>query len=73
MHNIIKPISNALSQIFLNYRQIVQLPTHLAGATLDHVYLRTDFVGQYNVQDFVNCMYFSDHDAIQFTLSHKTD
>ena len=65
--------ANALSQVFLNYRQIVHFPTHLAGATLDHVYLRNNFVEQYNLEDFVNCIYFSDHDAIQLTLSPNSE
>ena len=63
--------ANALSQIFVGYRQIVQDPTHLAGATLDHVYLKNNFIEQFTLQDLVMCIYFSDHDAIRFVLAPK--
>ena len=63
--------ANALSQIFIDYRQIVQDPTHLAGATLDHVYLKKNFIDQFTLQDLVMCIYFSDHDAIRFVLAPK--
>ena len=62
--------TNTLSQILLNYRQLVKEPTHLAGATLDHVYIRKNYIEKFNLKDFVKCIYFSDHDAIQITLAH---
>ena len=63
--------ANRLLQVFHRYDQIVQNPTHLAGATLDHVYLRNDLMEQFNLLDYVISIYFSDHDAIQFHLSPK--
>ena len=65
--------SNRLQQVFHGYKQIVQKPTHLAGATLDHVYLRNDFMEQFDLLHYVISTYFSDHDAIQFRLSPKND
>ena len=62
------PAQDNLLQIFQNYQQIVQEPTHLGGATLDHIYLRKNFVKDFNLTYFVKCVYFSDHDAIQFKL-----
>ena len=64
--------ATTLSNVCLNYRQLVNTPTHLAGATLDHVYIRNSFVESFYVQEFVKCVYFSDHDAIQFTLAPRT-
>ena len=56
-------------QILENYQQIVQEPTHLGGAILDHAYIRKDFVKDFKLGCFVKCIYFSDHDAVQFKLS----
>ena len=47
--------------------------THLAGATLDLVYVRNEFMEQFNLLDYVINIYFSDHDAIQFHISLKTE
>ena len=54
--------SNSVSQVLENYQQLVQEPTHIAGAILDHVYVRNDIIGQFNIRSFVNCLHFSDHE-----------
>ena len=64
---------NRLLQVFHQYEQIVQSPTHLAGATLDHVYVRNEFMEQFNLLDYSINIYFSDHDAIQIHISLKTE
>ena len=61
--------TSTLLQMLQNYQQIVQEPTHLGGAILDHVYVRKDFVKDFKLECFVKCVYFSDHDAIKFKLS----
>ena len=53
--------ANPLFQEFHQYDQIVQSPTHLAGATLDLVYVRNEFMEQFNLLDYVINIYFSDH------------
>ena len=59
---------NQLLQIFSDYKQIVTKPTQLSGAILDHVYLKNDFSEKFDIQTFVKCIYFSDHDAVQLKL-----
>ena len=61
-----------LTEIFQNYKQIVEAPTHLGGATLDHIYVKKDFLENVNLQYFVKSLYFSDHDAIQFKVALKS-
>ena len=63
---------DTLLQIFQNYQQLVKDPTHLGGATLDHVYIRKNYLETFNVDYFVKSIYFSDHDAVQFKLFAKT-
>ena len=65
--------ANRLLQVFHRYDQIVQNPTRLAGVAMDHMYLRNDFMEQFNLLDYVISIYFSDHDAIQFNLSPKAE
>ena len=62
---------NHLLQIFSIYKQIVTEPTQLSGAILDHVYLRNDLSDNFDIQTFVKCIYFSDHDAVQLKLELK--
>ena len=45
--------SNTLLQIFQDYQQILQDPTHLGGANLDHIYIRKSFLEILNVDCFV--------------------
>ena len=61
----------ALSNLFSDFVQIVKNPTHLAGGTLDHVYVDKDIANRLNVTNFIKCIYFSDHDAIQLVLCHQ--
>ena len=60
-----------LSQIFHNYKQIVDNSTHFGGATLDHIYIKKDFQENVNLEYFVKAVYFSDHDAIQLKVALK--
>ena len=60
--------TSTLLQMLQNYQQIVQEPTHLGRAILDHVYVRKDFVKDFKLECFVKYVYFSDHDAIKFKL-----
>ena len=59
----------SLTDALQNYFQIVRKPTHIGGATLDHVYIRNDFVRLFSFTDLVKCIYFSDHDAIKSCLT----
>ena len=52
-----------LSQMLSEYVQLVDFPTHVAGSTLDHLYVEKSFLVGYEVENVVSNTYFSDHDA----------
>ena len=56
-----------------NFIQIVKEPTHLSGSLIDHVYLHQDLLGNVNAEVKNFNVYFSDHDAIQISLTDKSD
>ncbi|XP_057316226.1 uncharacterized protein LOC130657262 [Hydractinia symbiolongicarpus] len=58
-----------LADIMNDYTQIVPGPTHLAGAILDHVYVKNSILSMYCINCYVKCIHFSDHNAIKFSLS----
>ena len=60
-----------LSQLFQNYKQIVEDSTHIGGATMDHIYVKKDLQENVNLEYFVRYVCFSDHDAIQFKVAVK--
>ena len=56
-----KPVAT-LSSALKNFIQIVKELTHLSGSLIDHFYIHQDLL-----------VYFSDHDAIQISLTDKSD
>ena len=58
-------------QIMSIYEQIVRQPTHLGGATIDHVYVKKSLLEEFHVTCSTLNIYFSDHDAVHLKLSHK--
>ena len=60
-----------LSQISSEYVQPVEFPTHIAGSTLNHVYVKKSFLEGYKVQIVVLNTYFSDHDVVRVKISKK--
>ena len=67
-----KPVAT-LSSALKNLIQIVKEPTHLSGSLIDHVYIHQDLLGNVNVEVKNFDVYFSDHDAIQISLTDKSD
>ena len=66
------PENHYLSEVLSSYKMIVNEPTHLAGGLLDHVYLKNSFTEEKEIKCFVKDVYFSDHDAVCFTISSST-
>ena len=58
-------------QILSEYVQLVELPIHVAGSTLDHVYVKKSLLEDYEVEIVVLNTYFSDHDAVRVKISKK--
>ena len=67
-----KPVAT-LSSALTNFIHIVKEPTHLSGSLIDHVYIHQDLLGNANVEVKNFDVYFSDHDAIQISLTDKSD
>ena len=62
-----------LSSALTNFNQIVKELTHLSGSLIDHVYIHQDLLGNVNSEVKNFDLYFSDHDAIQISLTDKSD
>ena len=60
-----------LPQILLEYVELIEFPTHIAGLTLDHVYVKKSFLEDYKGQIVVLNTYFSDHDTVRVKISKK--
>ena len=60
-----------LPQMLSEYAQLVEFPTHIAGSTLDHVYVKKSFLENYKVEIVVLNTYFSDHDAVRVKIAKK--
>lgn len=61
--------TDRLFSVLASYNQIVKKPTHISGSLLDHVYLNCEFLKEFDVQNDVVDVYFSDHDAVQIKFS----
>ena len=62
-----------LSSSLTNFNQIVKELTHLSGSLIDHVYIHQDLLENVNSEVKNFDLYFSDHDAIQISLTDKSD
>ena len=60
-----------LQRVLSNYTQVVKEPTHLSGSLLDHVYVKNSILQEYCVSTSMINLYFSDHDAVQLTISNR--
>ena len=60
-----------LSQILSEYVQLVEFPTHIAGSTLNYVYVKKSFLEGYKVEIAVLNTCFSDHDVVRVKISKK--
>ena len=62
-----------LSSALTNFIQIVKETIHLSRSLIDHVYIHQDLLRNVNADVKNFDVYFSDHDAIQISLTHKSD
>ena len=62
------PLSNVLS----DYKQMVDFPTHLDGAMLDHIYVRKDLLHLFEFKTIRKCVNISDHDAVKINIMLRT-
>ena len=60
-----------LTRILHDCKMIVNVPTHLSGSLLDHVYVKETMLQDMNLEVTLKNVYFSDHDAVKFKLSMK--
>ena len=60
-----------LPQILSEYVELTEFTTHIAGTSLDHVYVKKSFLEDYKVEIVVLNTYFSDHDAVRVKVSNK--
>ena len=60
-----------LSHLLAGYSQFVDSPTHIAGSTLDHVYVKNGLQENNDIKVSVLNIYFSDHDAARVQISKK--
>ena len=58
-----------LSHLLADYSQFVDSPTHIAGSTLDHVYVKNGLQENNDIKVSVLNIYFSDHDAVRVQIS----
>ena len=58
-----------LSHLLAGYSQIVDSPTHIAGSTLDHVYVKYGLQENNDIKVSVLNIYFSYHDAARVQIS----
>ena len=50
---------------------VVNEPTHIDGALLDHVYVKKELVNSFKITTLVKNVYFSDHDVVKFKFTHQ--
>ena len=60
-----------LSLLLESYSQFVDSPTHIAGSTLDYVYVKNELQENNDITVSVLNIYFSDHDAVRIQISKK--
>ena len=60
-----------LSQILSQNVQLVEFLTHIAGSTLDHVYVKRSFLEGYEVKIVVLNTCFFDYDAVRVKILKK--
>ena len=60
--------NDELSHILNGFQLLVNEPTHIAGATLDHVYVSNNFLKTYNVGVSVESIFFSDHELVKISV-----
>ena len=60
----LKTNSEFLRNYLDNYKMIVEMPTHISGSLIDHIYIDKNFNEKFKIRSQRRSVYFSDHDAI---------
>ena len=60
-----------LSHLLAGYSQIADSPTHIAGSTLDYVYVKNGLQENNDIKVSVLNIYIFDHDAVRVQISEK--
>jgi len=63
----LKP-NHEVSSILIDFRQVVLQPTHIAGATLDHVYIKNVLFENLRFDVSVMSISFSDHEMVKIRM-----
>ena len=70
--DILNSININLNNVLSNYTLLVNEPTYISGSLLDHVYVNNDSLQKFLLTKIeIVSIYFSDHDAVKFTLIGK--
>ena len=70
--DILNNINVNLNNVLSNYTLLVNQPTYISGSLLDHVYVNNDSLQKFLLTKIeIVSIYFSDHDAVKFTLIGK--
>ena len=54
-----------LSHLLASYSQLVDSPTHIAGSTIEHVYVKNGLQENNDINVSVLSIFFPDHDAVR--------
>ena len=58
-----------LNRVLSDYKLILDFPTHLDGAMLDHVYVHKDLFDSFRFKVIRKCINISDHDGLKVNIS----
>ena len=62
------PRYDNLRILLMNFKLVVNKPTHLSGGLIDHIYIHEDFINGKQFHAYVKNVFFSDHDAIRLNV-----
>ena len=58
-----------LNRVLSNYKSMLEFPTHIDGAMLDHVYVHKDLLDSFRFKVIRKCINISDHDGLKVNIS----
>lgn len=64
-------VSIRLSNLLLNYKLMINEPTHISGSLIDHVYSRREISELMNVTTIITNVFFSDHNAVKIKIARR--
>ena len=70
-YHLSKVSSNKLLDHVIEYTQFVYQPTHISGAQIDHVYIKSALLEEFHIKTIAKNIYYSDHDAVRIVFQKK--